>query len=209
MTAFRWILFCLVAFGVGTGAAFAMHPPTTGIPVATAQKLAGDLDAIKGYAAEGRCDAVRGRLDGAQSRISKLPPDTSTELVNQLQQALQDVSSAARATCQQVADAEAAAEQKRREAEQAAEEAAQATTPPPIVPPEPTTPDPGAADGGPDPGTGEDTTGGVTTPDPGDTSGGGVVPDLEGAQQQLERQLEKERQKWQDRLRKIEERWAQ
>src|SRR4051812_26133021 len=92
MTAFRWILYCLVAFGVGTGAAFAMHPPEPGIPAATAQGLAADLIAIKGYAAEGRCDAVRGRLDGAQSKISKLPPDTSAELVNELQQSLQDVS---------------------------------------------------------------------------------------------------------------------
>lgn len=209
MTAFRWILYCLVAFGVGTGAAFAMHPPTTGIPAATAQGLAADLLAIKGYAAEGRCDAVRGRLDGAQSKISKLPPDTSAELVNDLQQSLQNVSASARAACQQLADAEAEAARKKREAEQAAQDALEQTTPDPVTPVAPTTPDPGAADGGPDPGTGEDPTGGVTTPDPGDTSGGGVVPDLEGTQQELQRQLEKERQKWQERLRKIEERWGQ
>lgn len=217
MTAFRWILLALVTFGAGTGVAFAMHPPSPGLPTATAQALAADLTAIEQYADEGRCDAVRGRLDGAQSKISKLPSSTSEELVNQLQRSLQHVSRAARAQCQTVFDAEAADRRKKAEEarKKAEEEAAQATTPTtPVEPTEPTTPDPGADEGGPDPGTGEgegDTGGGITTPGAPDTQdpSGGVVPGVDEAQGELERKLEKERQKWEDRLRKIQERWGQ
>ncbi len=213
MTAMRWILLCLVAFGVGTGAALAVNPPSTGLPPTTAAGLSADLDAMQRYAREGRCDAVRGRVLGAQAKIVGLPNDTPADLVNQLQESLREISRAARAACQEVATAEALKEQQRREAEQAAEEAAQATTPTtPVTPEEPTTPDPGSADGGPDPGTGEDPDDGVTTPGGPDTEApsGGITPDdIEGAQQQLEKKLEKERAKWERRLREMQEAWGQ
>ncbi len=212
MTAFRWILLCLVAFGVGTGAALAVSPPESGLPPTTASALAEDLDAIARYAPAGRCDAVRGRIDGAQAKLAGLPNDTPIDTVNELQRSLRQISRQARAACDQVAAAKADAAQKRREAQEAAEEALQQTTPTtPIEPTEPTTPDPGSEDGGPDPGTGEDPNGGVTTPDPGaQPPTGGITPeDIQGAQEKLEKKLEKERRKWEKRVREMQEAWGQ
>lgn len=211
MKALSWILYCLVAFGVGTGVAFAVHPPTSGIPATTASGLAQDLSAIQQFASEGRCDAVEGHIDSAQAKIRSLPSDTTPGLVTDLRSSLKQVSATARTSCDTVAAAEREKTRKEREAQQAAEAAARATTPTtPVTPTEPTTPDPGGDEGGPDPGTGEDP-GTVTTPEtPGTTDpSGGVTPDIEGVQQELQRKLEKERQKWEHRLRKIQEQWGQ
>lgn len=202
MTATRWILFCLLAFGLGTGVAYAMNPPEPGVPVSTASKLAGDLSAIEQYASEGRCIAVRARLEGAQSRITKLPASTSPEVVRELQRALRQISVAARAECQ------AAYEEKNpRETTPTTPEESTTpeTTPDESTTPE-TTPDPGGNEGGPDPGTGEDDQGdGTTTPgtDPG--ASGGVTPDIEGVTEQLQ----KEKDKWEKRLRDAQDRWNQ
>lgn len=205
MTAMRWILFSLLAFGLGTGVAYAMNPPEPGIPVATAAALSDDLSDIEQYAAQGRCIAVRARLDGAQSRITKLPAATDPAVVRELQRALRRISSAARTACQD------AFEQKNPEpTEPTTPEETTPTTPEenPVDPTTPeTTPDPGGNEGGPDPGTGEDDQddGGVTTPvDPGAGPGGGVAPDIEGVTEKLE----KEREKWEKRLRDAQDRWS-
>ncbi|MDQ8045949.1 MAG: hypothetical protein AAGC46_14590 [Solirubrobacteraceae bacterium] len=105
MKAFRWILFCLVAFGLGTGVAFAMHPPTVGIPKSDAQDLATDLSKIRSYAAAGHCDAVRGRLASASKTIDNLPVTTNANTERQLSAALERVRTAAIAECQSAADA--------------------------------------------------------------------------------------------------------
>lgn len=186
MKALRWTLFCLLAFGLGTGVALAVHPPTPGIPAATASQLSDDLAAVKGFAAEGRCNAVRGRLNGAQSRISGLPANTSEDLVQQLQQSLEQVRESALATCQQVLDARLADEQKKRE--EALQEQLEATTPT-ETPVAPTTPDPGEDDGAPDPGD-EGTPPEAMPSTPDDSTGGVPVPDA------VQQQLRKEREKW-------------
>lgn len=207
MTAPRWILLALLAFGLGTGVAYAMNPPEPGVPASTAAALDDDLSDIKQYAAAGRCIAVRARLDGAQSRITKLPASTSPEVVRELQQALRRISVVARAEC----DAAYAAKQPVETTPTTPEETTP-TTPEETTPVEPidptTTPDPGGNEGGPDPGTGEDDQGdgGITTPDDGQTDpSGGVAPDIEGVTEKLE----KERRKWEKKLRDAQDRWSQ
>ena len=105
MKALRWILFCLLAFGLGTGAAFAINPPTVGIPTATARGLANDLTKIEEYARDGRCNSVRGRLSGAQAKIRDLPVSTADATVTKLQASLEQVRSAALATCSRATEA--------------------------------------------------------------------------------------------------------
>lgn len=164
MAALRWFLFSLLAFGGGAVAAFAMHPPELGIPSSDAQDLRSRLALIEQYAGEGRCEAVKGQLSGAQSTVDKLPQSTNITVQRQLQDAIDTVRTEATSKCLQVA-----ASQQTNSAE------AQATTPTPtptVAPtltPVPTpTPDPGTTgDGAPDPGTTEG-----TTPD----SGGAALP---------------------------------
>lgn len=210
MTAPRWILLALLAFGLGTGVAYAMNPPEPGVPASTAAALDDDLSDIEQYAAAGRCIAVRARLDGAQSRITKLPASTSAEVVRELQQALRRISVVARAEC------DAAYEAKLPEVPTpTTPEETTPTTPEESTPVEPTdpetTPDPGGNEGGPDPGTGEggpgdQGDGGTTTPDDTQTDpSGGVAPDIEGVTQKLK----KERKKWEKRLRDAQDRWNQ
>jgi hypothetical protein len=210
MKAMRWILFSLLAFGLGTGVALAVHPPSVGIPSATASRLGDDLSAIQRYAADGNCARVRSRLNGAASKIDKLPERTSTATSEKLTAALERVRSEAETTCQRVNSERLAQEQ--REAE------AQATpTPEPevIVTPEPETPitpDDGTS---PDPGTGDGTT---TPPDPsggagfgdeqgGDDQTGGVpIPGEDAVRQRVDKErqrIDKERRKWEDRADKI------
>lgn len=203
MTAPRWILFALLAFGLGTGVAYAMNPPEPGVPVSTASKLAGDLSAIEQYASEGRCIAVRARLDGAQSRITKLPASTDPAVVDELQRALRRISTAARAECQAAFEAKQPEEQPTTP-EETTPTTPQETTPAPPTDPQ-TTPDPGGNEGGPDPGTGEDPSGGITTPDEGTDPSGGVAPDIEGVTERLQ----KEKEKWEKRLRDAQDRWSQ
>lgn len=166
MAALRWFLFSLLAFGGGAVAAFALHPPALGIPEADANDLRSRLALIEQYAGEGRCEAVKGQLSGAQSTVDKLPERTNVTVQQQLQNAIDKVRTEATSTCLQVAAAK-----------QTNSAEAQATTPTPTATatpvPEATptaTPDPGTSnDGGaPDPGTGEgtspDSNGGVTLP---------------------------------------------
>lgn len=207
MTAMRWILFSLLAFGLGTGVAYATHPPEPGLPTSTAAKLSGDLSAIEQYAREGRCIAVRARLQGAQSRITKLPASTSRDIVAQLQSALNRISDAARNACQAAVDEQTPEPTTPTTPEETTPTSPEETTPIEPTSPE-TTPDPGGNEGGPDPGTGEQLPdGGVTTPegeDPG-ASGGGVAPDIEG----MTEQIQKEKKKWEKRLRDAQDRWNQ
>jgi hypothetical protein len=203
MKAVRWFLLCLLAFGLGTGVALAVNPPAVGIPSTTASQLSGDLAAVKQYAAEGRCTAVRARLDGAQSRISKLPANTNTSVVTELQDALGRVSSAAINACQGVSDAQLADEQRRQAAKDKAAEAAQ-TTPDATTPQ--STPDVGGNDGGgPDPGTGE----GATTPiapstptdqpDTGSNGGAGLGD--------VEQKIQEAKKRWADRIQQAQDQW--
>lgn len=207
MTATRWILLALLAFGLGTGVAYAMNPPEPGVPVSTAAKLSDDLSDIERYAEAGRCIAVRARLQGAQSRITKLPASTSPEVVRELQRALRRVSTVARAECQAAFEAKQPAEIEPTTPEETTPTTPEETSPVDPVDPE-TTPDPGGNEGGPDPGTGEDDQGdgGITTPDEGQpNTGGGVAPDIEGVTEKIE----KEREKWEKRLRDAQDRWNQ
>jgi hypothetical protein len=166
MAALRWFLFSMLAFGGGAVAAFTLHPPTLGIPEAAASDLRSRLALIEQYASEGRCEAVKGQLSGAQSTVDKLPESTNVTVQQQLQNAIDTVRTEATSKCLQVAAA-----QQTNSAE------AQATTPTPTATatatPEATptaTPAPGTSnDGGaPDPGAGEGTSpdagGGVTLP---------------------------------------------
>src|SRR5690606_14794437 len=97
----------------------------------------------------------------AQSKIDKLPSDTSQEVVSELQRSLNKIREAAQQRCQQVL-----ADQAAQEPDPVIETTPEPTTPEPE--PEPTTPDPGGEEGGPDPGTGE----GSTTPGDGDGGDG-------------------------------------
>ena len=154
MKAMRWILFCLLAFGTGTGVAFAVHPPTIGIPEATADGLARDLEKIRDYAADGRCYAVRGRLNGAQAKIQNLPNSTAAATVEQLQASLEEVRDAALTTCQRASEANAPAETTPTET---TPETTPSATPEPTTPSEPTPTDttPDLDGGAPDPGSDE------------------------------------------------------
>jgi penicillin-binding protein 2A len=167
MKALRWILFSLLAFGIGAGAAFAFHPPTIGIPTATASKLSDDLTAIRSAATDGQCDDVRSRLLRAQSRINHLPESTATSTVTTLQSSLEKVRSAALETCSAVANA--AAQEATPTTPDDTVDTTPATTPPDTEATTPaiTTPDDTGGDdgGGADPGTGEGTGGTTTTPD--------------------------------------------
>lgn len=183
MKALRWILYSLVCFGAGTGIALAVNPPVVGIPDETADSLRQRVVRIEQLASQGRCEGVEGQLAGAQSEIDQLPPRTSDEVVQQLQNRLDEVRTQALAECRRV------------RAELAAETTPEPSTPELTPTPEPTptpeftTPpvDPGAGDGGPDPGTGE----GETTPggeeDP-DAGGGVPIPDGAAIRQRLERE---------------------
>lgn len=187
MKALRWIFYCLVCFGAGTGIALAMNPPTVGIPAADAADLRDRLALIEDYAAAGRCGAVDGQLLGAQSTVDKLPQRTNDDVVQAIQNRLDEVRKAAKAQCRAVE-----AEKKREETEPTTPEEVPETTPAPEPEPEPSSPDPGAGDGGPDPGTGE----GETTPpqDFGDgeddegQSGGVPIPNGNALRQELERE---------------------
>jgi hypothetical protein len=166
MAALRWFLFSLFAFGGGAVGAFALHPPQLGIPDAAAADLRSRLTKIEQYAAEGRCGAVKGQLEGAQSTVDKLPERTAVTVQQQLQDAIATVRTEATSKCLQVAAAR-----------QTNSAQAQATSPSPTptpavtLAPTPTaTPDAsGGGDGAaPDPGTSEGTTpdanGGITLP---------------------------------------------
>jgi hypothetical protein len=167
MAALRWFLFSLLAFGGGAVGAFALHPPQLGIPEASAADLRSRLAKIERYASEGRCGAVKGQLDGAQSTVTKLPEDTAVTTQQQLQDAIDKVRTEAISKCLQVA---AAAQTNSAEAQATTPSPTPTETPLPAGTPTPT-PDPGTSgDGGaPDPGTGE----GSTTPDAG---GGATLP---------------------------------
>lgn len=223
MKALRWILFSLLAFGLGTGAAFALHPPTIGIPEATASGLSGDLTKIRDYAAQGRCDAVRGRIRGATAKIDGLPSRTATATVEQLTDSLETVRTEALSACQRVSDAKIADQQA-----QEAQEQAEATPAPstPVEPSEPaTTPEEGDEgitqdDGGDTAPEGQQPDGGVNPDDPtgqGGPSGpgnsensngnpGGVVIPGEGA---IRQRVEKERRKWEKQADQIRKAWGQ
>jgi hypothetical protein len=192
MKAVRWILYCLVCFGAGTGIALAVDPPTVGIPAATAASLRDRLERIEELASEGRCSGVEGQLEGAQSEIDNLPPRTNDEVVQSIQNRLDEVRRQALAECRRVqAELEAATTPDETPTPEA--------TPEPTPEPTPTLPpvDPGAGDGGPDPGSGE----GQTTPGEADDPGtGGGVPIPDGA---LRQRLEAEAR---ERLREALER---
>ncbi len=164
MAALRWFLFSVLAFGGGAVAAFAFHPPQLGIPTDAASDLRSRLALIEQYAGEGRCEAVKGQLSGAQSTVDKLPESTNVTVQQQLQNAIDTVRTEATSKCLQVA----AAKQTNN-----ADALATTPTPTPTIAPTPTpiptpTPDPGpSTDGAPDPGAGEGTTpgsGGATLP---------------------------------------------
>jgi hypothetical protein len=173
MAALRWFFLSLFCFGGGAVGAFALHPPQLGIPDESATDLRSRLALIQQYASEGRCPAVLGQLQGAESTIRKLSPDdTSATIQQQLQDAVQKVRREATSECLRVAASKET---------QSAEAQAEPTTPSPTPTAEPSatpsaTPDGSSTDGGaPDPGSGE----GAATPTPeGTTPGGGVtIPD--------------------------------
>ncbi|MFT4034249.1 MAG: hypothetical protein QM679_01580 [Patulibacter sp.] len=170
MAALRWFFFALLTFGGGTAAGFALHPPQLGIPEASAVDLRDRLTKIQQYASEGRCDAVKGQLSGAQSTVSKLPQNTAVTVEQSLQNAIEQLRTEAISECLRVAAS--------RETQSAQ---AQATitptdtpqaTPTPATDPTPTpTPEATSPDGGTtDPGSG-------VTPTPDDGSGGGAAID--------------------------------
>lgn len=196
MKALRWILYCLVCFGAGTGIALAMNPPTVGIPAATAASLRERLERISELAAEGRCSGVEGQLEGAQSEIDNLPQRTNDEVVQSIQDRLDEGRTQALAECRRV---KAELDTATTPTEPTTPEETPTPTPTPTTVPDPTAPpvDPGAGDGGPDPGSGE----GQTTPGEADDPGtGGGVPIPDGA---LRQRLEAEAR---EQLRKALER---
>ncbi len=205
MKALRWILFSLLAFGLGTGVALAVHPPSIGIPVATASGLSDDLAKIQEYAADGKCNAVRGRLQGAAAKIDRLPARTATATVDELTTSLARVRNEALSTCQSVVAERAAEAQRKREAQEALEAATPETTPSEEVEPSTpaTTPEPTL-----DPGTGETT---PVQPDGGDdlgedgTTGGVTIPGEEAIRQRVE----KERRRLEKQAEKIRKAWEQ
>ncbi|MDO9354179.1 MAG: hypothetical protein Q7T55_10815 [Solirubrobacteraceae bacterium] len=208
MKAMRWILFSLLAFGLGTGVALAVHPPTVGIPSATASRLGDDLSAIQRYAAEGNCTRVRSRLNGAASKIDKLPERTSMATTDKLTAALESVRSEALSTCQRVNSERLAREQREAEAQATPTPLPEATVTPepevPITPDEGTTPDSGTGDET----TPQDPSGGAGFGDDqgGDTTGGVPIPGADAVRQRLDKEtqrLDKERRKWEDRAAKI------
>lgn len=190
MAALRWFFFSVLAFGGGAVAAFALHPPQLGIPEASAADLRSRLALIEQYAADGRCEAVKGQLSGAQSTVDKLPESTNVTVQQQLQSAIDTVRTEATSRCLQVAAAK-----------QTNNAEAQATTPTPtpaVTPtetPAPTpTPDQGSStDGGaPDPGTGEGTSpggGGATLPQ-GD-AGAAIEQGLGRARERFQRERDR------------------
>lgn len=200
MKAGAWILYALLCFGAATGTTLAVKSQSIGLPAASADSLMSDLDAITSYASEGRCDAVTGRANRAQSTVQQLPADTSDDLVRELQRSLDRVRTRALQECQAAANAANAEadrareleEQLQREREQLEQEQNQD---------EPTTPDAGGNDpgGGPDPGTGEG-----TTPDGGQT--GGITPGELGEQlrdgvDEMQQRTKETMREWRDRLR--------
>ncbi len=164
MAALRWFLFSVLAFGGGAVAAFTLHPPQLGIPESTASELRSRLALIEQYAGEGRCEAVKGQLSGAQSEVDKLPETTNATVQQQLQNAIDTVRTEANSKCLQVA-----ASQQTNSAEAQASTPTPTPTVAPTATPEPTATPPSSVpgDGAPDPGTGEG-----TSPD----SGGATLP---------------------------------
>ncbi|MBO9532189.1 MAG: hypothetical protein J7513_04350 [Solirubrobacteraceae bacterium] len=168
MAALRWFLFSVLCFGGGAVGAFAVHPPNLGIPAADAEKLRERLALIQQYASEGRCTAVQGQLQGAESTIRKLPESTAVTVQQELQNAVQKVRTEAVSECLRVAASK-----------QELEGEAQATTPSPTATAEPQVteaPTPTPEAGGPDPGTGE----GQQTPESTTPDGGGGIAIPEG-----------------------------
>jgi hypothetical protein len=230
MKALRWILFSLLAFGLGTGAALALHPPTIGIPTATASKLSGDLSAIRSAAAAGRCNDVQGRLTRAQSRINHLPDSVAMATVSQLQDSLEKVRKAAMSTCNSVANAAAAQDtpattpDDTTDTTPASSPAAEDTTPEATTPPADTggndgggvdpgstegdgtsTTSPGTGDGTGD-GSGDQGTGGTALPGGASVpSGGAVRQQIDKAQRKIE-QAQRKIEETRERLRKA---WGQ
>lgn len=196
MKAVRWFLWVAVCFAVGAGGAFALQPPTDGIPVNAALDLRNRLAKIDQYASEGRCEAVQGQLEGAQAAIDRLPRRTEDRVVQALQSRLDAVASATTDRCRAVRDEQRASEAE----EEPTPEETEPTTPPadeepaPTPEPEPSSPDPGANDGGPDPGSTETPTEPQTPPaeqQPSETESGGggaTVPSGAALRQQVERE---------------------
>lgn len=198
MKAAAWIMYALLCFGAATVTTMAVSSPGGDLPAGAADSLMSDLDAITGYAGEGRCDAVSGRADRAQSTIDRLPASTSDDLVRELQRSVGRIRTTALRECADAARASREEADRQRQAEQ---DLMQETTPP-EPDPQPTEPDPGTtgdpADG-PDPGTGEGTT-------PDDGSSGGVTPGELGQQLQdgvrdMQQRTEESAREWRDRLR--------
>jgi len=166
MAALRWFLFSLLAFGGGAAGAFALHPPQLGIPDASASDLRSRLSKIEQYAAEGRCEAVKGQLSGAQSTVDKLPENTAVTVQQQLQDAIAKVQSEAISKCLQVA----AAKQTNSATAQAQQTSPLGTATPTETPTPAPTPAPAPDTPAPTPSTG----GGATTPT--DGTGGVSIP---------------------------------